>query len=124
MPVEAIACGCPVLALAEGGVLDSMTSDTAVFFHEQTPEALERAMLQFEARSNDFLPATLRARAADFSEAHFVTRFKEIVAGAIAADPNLNCQASSFIGALQNQKILENTTTQAVVHSEHVALLP
>ncbi len=124
VPVEAIACGCPVLALAEGGILDSMTPDTAVFFHEQTPEALEQAMLQFEARSDDFKPATLRARAADFSEAHFIARFTEIIAKAIAADPNFNRQASSFAEMLQHQKSYGNTTTQVVAHSEHAALLP
>jgi len=118
VPVEAIACGCPVLALAEGGVLDSMTPDTAVFFHEQTPEALERAILQFEARSNDFQPATLRARAADFSEAHFIKRFTAIVAGAIVADPNLNRQTSSSARVLQNQKNHASSTAQAA------ALLP
>ena len=94
VPVEAIACGCPVIALAEGGVLDSMTPDTAVFFHEQTPEALERAMLAFEARSADFKPEALRARAAVFSEAHFIHRFTEILtetySKAVATRTSLN----------------------------------
>ena len=85
VPVEAIACGCPVIALAEGGVLDSMTADTAVFFHQQTPAALERAMLAFEARASDFNLETLRARAALFSEEEFIARFTEIVSEALAA---------------------------------------
>ena len=117
VPVEAIACGCPVLALAEGGVLDSMTPETAVFFDEQTPEALKRAMLQFEASSHTFKPATLRARAADFSEAHFVARFMEIVAQAITADPNLNRRRSSRIEVLQNRKSHEGTAVQVAVRS-------
>ena len=87
VPVEAIACGCPVIALAEGGVLDSMTADTAVFFAEPTPEALERAMLRFEARSDEFVPQTLRARAAAFSEERFVARFTEIVEHAVGGSP-------------------------------------
>lgn len=89
VPVEAIACGCPVVALAEGGILDSMTADTAVFFHEPTPEALERAMLAFEARSAEFSTAALRARAAEFSEEAFIARFTEIVNEAVAAAPQL-----------------------------------
>ncbi len=84
VPVEAIACGCPVIALAEGGVLDSMTADTAVFFHEQTPAALERAILAFEARPQDFALGTLRARAGLFSEAAFIARFTAIVTEALA----------------------------------------
>ena len=96
VPVEAIACGCPVIALAEGGVLDSMTPDTAVFFHEQTPAALERAMLALEGRPQDFTLKTLRARAALFSEAAFIARFSEIVTEALAgaAMPTLDRQAA------------------------------
>ncbi len=85
VPVEAISCGCPVIALAEGGVLDSMTADTAVFFHEPTTDALQRAMLQFEARAEEFTPQTLRNRAADFSEAQFIARFSEIVEDACSS---------------------------------------
>ncbi len=84
MPVEAIACGCPVLALAEGGVLDSMTPATALFFTEATPEALAGAMLRFESRSGEFPPAILRAHAAQFSEASFAARFSAILADALA----------------------------------------
>ena len=79
VPVESIAAGCPVVALAEGGILDSMTPDTAVFYHEATPEALRRAMLAFEARAGEFHTATLRARAAVFSETAFLARFTNIV---------------------------------------------
>lgn len=85
VPVESIACGCPVIALAEGGVLDSMTPDTALFFHEPTPEALGAAMLAFEARADDFKPAVLRAHAGRFSESSFVSRFTDILAGALAS---------------------------------------
>ena len=90
VPVEAIACGCPVIALAEGGVLDSMTAATAVFYNEPTTEALERAMLAFEMRVDQFPEAVLRARAAIFSEAAFVTRFEEIVLAAVAETTTTN----------------------------------
>jgi glycosyltransferase involved in cell wall biosynthesis len=86
VPVEAIACGCPVIALAEGGILDSMTEQTAVFFNEPTPEALVKAMRVYEARAQqvgEFATATLRSRAAVFSEAAFVTQFLTILNEAI-----------------------------------------
>ncbi len=93
VPVESISCGCPVIALAEGGILDSMTGETAVFFDEPTPEALERAMLDFEARTEsrtgEFLPETLRKRARVFSEEAFVARFGEILAAARVPVPNV-----------------------------------
>ena len=82
VPVEAIACGCPVIALAEGGILDSMTAETAVFFHQPTPEALERAVLRYEQRAaagGEFAPDALRARAAVFSEEQFLLRFNDIL---------------------------------------------
>ena len=36
VPVEAIACGCPVIALGIGGVLDSMTHLTSVLYENAT----------------------------------------------------------------------------------------
>jgi glycosyltransferase involved in cell wall biosynthesis len=83
VPVEAIACGCPVIALAEGGILDSMTEQTAVFYNEPTTEALEQAMLRFEAQPEKFVPQILRARAAVFSEAEFVARLTIILEQAV-----------------------------------------
>jgi glycosyltransferase involved in cell wall biosynthesis len=83
VPVEAIACGCPVIALAEGGILDSMTEQTAVFYDEPTTEALEQAMLRFEAQPDMFSPHILRARAAVFSEAEFVSRLTIILEQAV-----------------------------------------
>ena len=84
VPVEAIACGCPVIALAEGGILDSMTEQTAVFYNEPTIEALEQAMLRFEAQPDMFETETLRARAAVFSEAEFVARLTTILEQALS----------------------------------------
>jgi glycosyltransferase involved in cell wall biosynthesis len=79
VPVEAIACGCPVIALAEGGILDSMTEQTAIFYNEPTAEALEQAILRFEEQPDAFHEPTLRARAAAFSEAEFVARLTVIL---------------------------------------------
>jgi glycosyltransferase involved in cell wall biosynthesis len=75
VPVEAIACGCPVIALGFGGILDSMTADTAVFYYEATWESLEMAMLSFEIKESFFKEPTLRARAALFSEENFLVKF-------------------------------------------------
>ncbi len=119
VPVEAIACGCPVIALAEGGVLDSMTADTAVFFSEPTPEALQRAMLHFEARSEEFLPQTLKAHAAAFSEARFVARFTEIVEHAVSSLPFARRIAEASIGSAKMQMSGEDNHAQTPV-----ALLP
>jgi glycosyltransferase involved in cell wall biosynthesis len=52
-PVEAQAAGRPVIALAAGGVLDTVVEgQTGLFFHEQTPAALIEAA-RFEQRHFD-----------------------------------------------------------------------
>jgi glycosyltransferase involved in cell wall biosynthesis len=77
VPVEAIACGCPVIALGVGGILDSMTEETAVLYKEPTAEGLTEAMQYFEACPEAFAESTLRERASLFSEANFLSRFEQ-----------------------------------------------
>jgi glycosyltransferase involved in cell wall biosynthesis len=77
VPVEAIACGCPVIALGAGGVLDSMTDETAVLYSEATQQGLIDAIHQFEARKDAFSEKTLRDHATHFSEDHFLDRFEQ-----------------------------------------------
>ncbi len=84
VPVEAIACGCPVIALGIGGILDSMTVKTAVFYQEPTVDALIEAICEFEACEGGFVDATLRARAMHFSQKMFLDRFRSIMVQAIS----------------------------------------
>jgi|HubBroStandDraft_6_1064221.scaffolds.fasta_scaffold133445_1 glycosyltransferase involved in cell wall biosynthesis len=83
VPVEAIASGCPVIALQEGGILDSMTSGTAVFYQHGTVDGLKRAIGEFEWRSFD--PSELRDHARRFSEDAFVSGFQDVLIRAIQA---------------------------------------
>jgi glycosyltransferase involved in cell wall biosynthesis len=52
LPVEAQACGTPVIAYGRGGALETVTADgarrTGAFFYEQTPAAIARAVLDFD----------------------------------------------------------------------------
>jgi len=49
VPVEAQACGTPVIAFGQGGVTESVISGkTGLFFTEQTPESLMDAVEEFE----------------------------------------------------------------------------
>src|SRR5262249_26059442 len=80
-PREAAAAGRPTIALAAGGALETMVglgaSDappTAVFFHEQSVDSLERAILTFEASAEQFDPKALRARAEAFDRPLFKQR--------------------------------------------------
>ncbi len=81
VPVEAIACGCPVIARGVGGVLDSMTRDTAVLYEDATADGLQQAILAFEHREAEFVDADLRARASLFSKANFRKSFERTLQG-------------------------------------------
>jgi glycosyltransferase involved in cell wall biosynthesis len=92
VPVEAIAAGCPVVALAKGGAVDSMTRETAEFYEEESAEALQLALLRFEAR--EFSDAALRSRAAEFTREQFCRRFEAILERALAAREELEASCA------------------------------
>jgi glycosyltransferase involved in cell wall biosynthesis len=88
-PVEAQACGTPVIAFGRGGVLETVVPypapfATGVFFHEQTNEALIQAVQQFESIPAGVLdPAAIRTHALQFDQQVFRERLKEAVDGAL-----------------------------------------
>lgn len=53
VPVEAMACGCPIIALHRGGAEDWMTDRVGVRFEQQSAAALCEAMRQFESTAID-----------------------------------------------------------------------
>ena len=72
VPLEAMACGKPVIAYAAGGALETVSDRiTGSFFHEQTPEAVARAVTDFDA--DGFDPQEIRRHAELFD----VSVFKE-----------------------------------------------
>jgi glycosyltransferase involved in cell wall biosynthesis len=83
VPVEAIACGCPVIAIGAGGILDSMTPATAVLYIQPTAEGLTKAILDFEACEEDFSVDQLRSRAMLFSETTFLRHLEAAVQHAL-----------------------------------------
>ncbi|OGS68215.1 MAG: hypothetical protein A3J79_00405 [Elusimicrobia bacterium RIFOXYB2_FULL_62_6] len=83
-PVEAMACGRPVIAYGKGGALETVQEgQTGTFFQEQTPEALADAMQR--ARGMRFEPAVIRARALHFERRKFKSRLSEFVQNAYRA---------------------------------------
>jgi glycosyltransferase involved in cell wall biosynthesis len=85
VPVEAIAAGCPVIAYAKGGVLDSMTERTSIFYYEQTVDSLAKAIVAFESRSQPFSLVDMRSHAQTFSEEEFLKSFKAIADDLLAS---------------------------------------
>lgn len=85
-PVEAQACGTPVIAYGRGGVLESIKGfeapePTGVFFYQQTPEALVEAIRFFERRGNGRIaPVSCRNNALRFSPERFRSEIEAYVA--------------------------------------------
>ena len=72
VPVEAQASGTPVIALAAGGALESVTPETGLLYTDPTVEGLAAAVELFEQSPHRFDPNACVANAARFG----VERFK------------------------------------------------
>lgn len=75
-PVEAQACGTPVIAYDRGGVSESVRGleherPTGVFFSEQTPEAIRAALVKFENAEHRIRPEACRENAERFRADRF-----------------------------------------------------
>lgn len=78
VPLEAQACGTPVIALGQGGAVDTVRNGvTGLFFLTQTAEALIETIRSF--RPETFDQEVIREHARRFSEERFRKRMSEIV---------------------------------------------
>jgi len=78
VPLEAQACGKPVLAFKGGGALETVIEGkTGTFFYPQTTEALTKALRNF--RAEDFSPKACRVNAEVFSKENFKKKFRQAV---------------------------------------------
>lgn len=89
-PVEAQACGTPVIAYGKGGALETVIGlstehgiqrekPTGVFFPSQTVDAIRSAILRFEAESALITPQACRNNALRFSEERFRQEYMHYV---------------------------------------------
>jgi glycosyltransferase involved in cell wall biosynthesis len=81
IPVEAQACGTPVISFRKGGVCETVRGlehdiPTGVFFGTQDEHALEQAVLEFEAASHRFEPPRIREHALQFGTERFHEEFR------------------------------------------------
>ena len=78
VPLEAQACGKPVVAFGRGGALETIREGvTGMFFSEQTPEALESAVRACAARR--WNAASIRAHAMTFGPDRFVDGIASVI---------------------------------------------
>ncbi len=78
LPVEAQACGTPVIAFGKGGALETVIeNETGLFFPEQTVPSLIEAIKIFEKKTFD--PEKIRAHAETFRKERFNKEFQTFV---------------------------------------------
>jgi glycosyltransferase involved in cell wall biosynthesis len=71
VPLEALACGMPVLGLRAGGLMETLPEGSCGdFFDRPDPDSLAQAWEAFDSRSYD--PSRLRAQAERFAEERFL----------------------------------------------------
>lgn len=98
VPVEAQACGKPVIAYGKGGALETVigmdASDhqaaTGVFFYEQDPESLLSAIEQFEGKEEIFKPENCRLNAKRFDVNRYKTEMVECIEAVMASRERCN----------------------------------
>ncbi len=90
VPVEVQAAGRPVIAYGRGGVLETVVPyldkahpGSGLFFGEQTPQALIRAVEKFEEVEDHFEPKRIREHAMRFDKKRFIREFKTLVGNAM-----------------------------------------
>jgi len=89
LPVEAQACGTPVIAYGRGGALETVVGlprdeATGLFFADQSPAAIAAAVRTFDSAADRFDAEACVHNAARFGAARFATEFAAHVARATA----------------------------------------
>lgn len=80
VPVEAQACGTPVIAFGKGGAVETVIDGvTGSFFNEQSVESIVDAVNRFENNYSNFSPEKIRQNAERFSVQRFQKEFSDFV---------------------------------------------
>ena len=80
VPVEAQACGTPVIAYGKGGALETVIpGETGIFFYDQTAESIRDAVRSFESVHTRFNSERIREHAERFSKERFQQEFNQLL---------------------------------------------
>lgn len=99
-PIEAQACGTPVVAYGRGGVLETVrglehAEPTGVFYPEQTTASLIAAIGEFEAQCSRITPENCRRNAERFSSERFQQEIRAFVDARLREASAFDLQQSS-----------------------------
>ena len=80
-PVEAQACGTPVICYGKGGVLDSVINhQTGIYFPQQSAQSIADAIHHFESLKTPMNAFDIRAQAQRFSPEQFQNQMQRFIA--------------------------------------------
>lgn len=89
VPLEAQACGRPVICYGAGGSLETVrgtgAEPTGVYFAEQTVDSVVVGILAFEEREREFAPETIRRWAAGFATERFLREMRAYILARVPA---------------------------------------
>jgi glycosyltransferase involved in cell wall biosynthesis len=109
VPLEAQACGCPVVALARGGAVETIIDEeTGMLVGDQTGEAFASAITR--AMHTTFDRARIRRHAERFSRARFGDQIEALVAETVAAG-SLRAERSLSSSMIDSRSGAEATAT-------------
>jgi glycosyltransferase involved in cell wall biosynthesis len=100
VPLEAQACGCPVLAFGRGGATETVRGlgtapdPTGVFFEEQTADSLIAAIQLFEREAERFDPRAARRQALLFRKERFELELFGYLSRVLAREPGVERKAA------------------------------
>ncbi|MCX6053869.1 MAG: glycosyltransferase [Chloroflexi bacterium] len=88
VPVEAQACGTPVIAFAAGGAVETINGldtkhPTGLFFPEQTPQSVAEGVNTFLMNENNILAKDCRTNAEKFSITNFRKNYSQLISSII-----------------------------------------
>ena len=117
-PVEAQACGTPVIAYGKGGALESIRGEssafdeTGTFFLEQTEESIIAAVQQFEAVAPRITPENCRQNAARFSK----TEFRKGLVSIASAGVDARAREETYPSILDQRSSLSAVAPKDIKH--------
>lgn len=91
IPVEAQACGTPVIAFKKGGAMETIIDQkTGLFFNLQQTTSIIDAVNEFENKISNFDPSIIRASVEKFSKQRFQREMKEFIENKYSDFTSLN----------------------------------
>ncbi len=86
VPLEAMACGTPVIAYGAGGALETVRDGaTGVHYTPQTASALMAAVQQFDRQANQFDAERIAQWARGFSQDVFIEEYRSLISRLLAS---------------------------------------